>query len=198
MTIESNTIMTIGDPTRLAGDFNDIVKPALESMGAIEVIAGVALTGPMTGMGILSSRWETLDGWAASSAAMEAQMAPGGGQAQLAERYQVAQRMIAETMHEAGEGTGSFANVSRYSFTGPPQGVENAGNLVMGAGAKGVRISRILAGGDMTGHVTGSIFLDSLDDLPGILAASASDAQFVADIQAAGGRLESRTIFRAV
>jgi len=198
MTVESSTIMTISDPSKLAGDLNDVVRPALEAMGALEVIAGVALTGPMTGMGVLSSRWESLGAWATASAEMEARMAPGGGQAELAERYQIAQRIIAHTLHEAGDTTGSFLNASRYSFTGPPQGLENAAELAVGAGAKGLRISRVLAGGDMTGHVIGSMFLDSLDGLPDILAGITSDSQFVADVQAAGGKLESRTIFRAV
>jgi hypothetical protein len=198
MTVESSTILMISDPSKLAGDLNDVVRPALEAMGALEVIAGVALTGPMTGMGILSSRWESLGAWATATAEMETRMAPGGGQAELAERYQIAQRIIAHTLHAAGDTTGSFLNASRYSFTGPPQGLENAAELAVGAGAKGLRISRVLAGGDMTGHVIGAMFLDSLDGLPDILAGITADAQFVADVQAAGGKLESRTIFRAV
>ncbi|MDH3731796.1 MAG: hypothetical protein OES13_11870 [Acidimicrobiia bacterium] len=198
MAIESSTIMTISDPSKLEGDLNDTVRPALEKMGALEVMAGVALTGPMTGMGLLSSRWESLGAWAAASAEMESRMAPGGGQAELAERYQIAQRIIAHSMHEAGDTTGSFVNASRYSFTGLPQGLENAAQLAIGAGAKGLRISQVLAGGDMTGHVIGAMFLDSLDGLPDILAGITSDSQFVTDVQAAGGKLESRTIFRAI
>ena len=198
MAIESSTIMTVSDPSKLEADLNDVVRPALEAMGALEVMAGVALTGPMTGMGILSSRWESLGGWATASAEMEARMAPGGGQAELAERYQVAQRIIASTMHEAGDNTGSFLNASRYSFTAPPQGLDNAAKVSIAAGAKGLRISHVLAGGDMTGNVIGAMFMDSLDGLPDILASVTADSQFVADVQAAGGKLESRTIFRAV
>lgn len=197
MAIESSTLMTISEPSSLEGDLNDVVRPALEAMGALEVMGGVALTGQLTGMGLLSSRWESLDAWAAASAEMEARMAPGGGQAELAERYQVVQRLIAHPLHEAGDTTGSFVNVSRYSFTSPPQGLDNAAQLAIGAGAKGLRISQMLAAGDMTGHVVGAMFLDSLDDLPEILAAITADSQFGADVQAAGGKLESRTIFRA-
>ena len=198
MAIESNTIMTISDPSQLDGDVNDVVRPALEAMGALEVLAGVALTGPMTGMGFLSSRWDSLGAWATAAAEMEARMAPGGGQAELAERYQIAQRIIGQSMHEAGDATGSFVNASRYSFTSPPQGLENAAQLAIGAGAKGLRISQVLAGGDMTGHVIGAMFLDSLDGLPDILGTITADSQFVADVQAAGGKLESRTIFRTI
>lgn len=198
MTIESSTLMTISDPSKMEADLNEVVRPALEAMGALEVMAGVALTGLMTGMGLLSSRWESLGAWAAASAEMDARMAPGGGHAELAERYHVAQRIIGHTMHEAGDNSGSFLNASRYSFAAPPQGLENAAQLAVGAGANGLRISQVLAGGDMTGHVIGAMFMDSLDGLPEILAAITSDSQFVADVQAAGGKLESRTIFRGV
>lgn len=198
MAIESSTLMTISDPSKLEGDLNDVVRPALEAMGALEVMGGVALTGQLTGTGFLSSRWEKLGAWAAASAEMEARMAPGGGQAELAERYQVVQRLIASPLHEAGDASGSFINVSRYSFTSPPQGLENAAQLAIGAGANGLRISQMLTAGEMTGHVIGVMFLDSLDGLPDILAATTADSQFVADVQAAGGKLESRTIFRAV
>ena len=61
-----------------------------------------------------------------------------------------------------------------------------------------MRISQVLAGGDMTGHLIGAMFLDSLDGLPDILAKVNADAQFVSDVQGAGGKLESRTIFRAI
>ncbi|MCP3933758.1 MAG: hypothetical protein GY708_00145 [Actinomycetia bacterium] len=158
----------------------------------------MALTGPMTGMGVLSSRWESLGDWATASAEMETRMGPGGGQAELAERYQIAQRIIASPMHEAGDNTGAFLNASRYSFTSPPGGLDHAAQVAIAAGAKGLRISQVLAGGDMTGHVIGAMFMDSLEGLPDILASITADAQFVADAQAAGGKLEARTIFRAV
>ena len=125
-------------------------------------------------------------------------MAPGGDQAEMAGRYQIAQRVIAQSVHEAGDTTGSFVNASRYSFASPLQGMDNAAQLAISAGANGLRISQVLAGGDMTGHVVGALFLDSLDALPDILAAITADAQFVSDVQAAGGKLESRTIFWVV
>jgi hypothetical protein len=198
MTIEISTLMTISDPSKLETDLNDTVRPALTALGAQEVIAGIALSGPMTGLGLLSTRWDSLGAWATASSQMEAQMAPGGERAQLAERYQITQRIIAQTMHEAGDSSGAFVNASRYSFTAPPQGLDNAAKLAIGAGANGLRISQVLAGGDMTGHVIGAMFMDSLDVLPDLLASITSDSQFVADVQAAGGKLESRTIFRAV
>ena len=97
-----------------------------------------------------------------------------------------------------GDATGSFVNASRYSFTSPPDGLDHAAQVTMGAGAKGLRISYVVAGGDMTGHLIGAMFLDSLDGLVDILATVSSDAQFLANAQAAGGKLEARTIFRMI
>ena len=195
MAMQSNTIFSISDPSRLASDLNDVVRPGMEAMGALEVTAALAMTGPMIGMGVLSTRWETLGQWAAAQAAGED---PDGDMAELASHYQLAQRIVTQDMHEAGDPTGSFVNASRYSFTSPPQGMENAANLAVSAGANGLRIGRGLAGGDMTGHGLGGIYLDSLDGLPDILGTITADSQFVADVQAAGGHLESRTIFRNV
>ncbi len=195
MAVQSNTIFAISDPSRLASDLNDVVRPGMEAMGALEVTGGVAMTGPMIGMGVLSTRWESLGQWAAAQAAGED---PDGDMAELASRYQLAQRIITQDMHEAGDPTGSFVNASRYSFTSTPGGLDNAAELAVSAGANGLRIGRVLAGGDMTGHVIGAIYLDSLDGLPDILGSITSDSQFVADVQAAGGHLEARTIFRSV
>ena len=197
MTVESNTIMTISDPSRLEGDVG-VVGSGLQALGALEVVAGVALTGPMTGMGILSSRWESLGAWADAAAQMEAQAAADPAQAEMVGRYEIAQRIVGHTLHEAGDTTGAFVNASRYSFTAAPQGLDNAAQLAIDAGAKGLRINQVIAGGDMTGHVIGAMFLDSLSDLPDILARITADSQFVSDVQAAGGKLESRTIMRTV
>jgi hypothetical protein len=195
MAIESNSSFTISDPSRVASDLNDVVRPGMQALGALEVTGAVAMTGPVTGMGVVSTRWESMDQWAAADAAGAD---PDSDMAELAARYQITQRIISQDLHEAGNASGSFLNASRYSFAGPPPGLENAANLAVSAGANGLRIVRVLAGGDMTGHVIGAMFLDSLEALPDILASITSDAQFVADVQSAGGKLESRTIFRTV
>ena len=198
MAIEVNSLMTVSDPSRLSSDFHDTVHGALMEAGALEVNGYVGLSGPMTGMAGLQSRWESLGQWAEASAAMEATMTPGGAMAEMAERYQLAQRIIGTDMLEAGNPSGAFVIASRYSFTAAPQGLDNAAKLALAAGANGLRIMSVLAGGDMTGHIIGATFLDSLDAMPGVLASITSDAQFVADVQAAGGHLESRTIFRVI
>jgi hypothetical protein len=195
MAIESNSIFTMSDPSRVASDLNDVVRPAMQALGALTVTGAVAMTGPMIGMGVMSTRWESMDQWAAANAAGAD---PDGAMAELASRYQITQRIISQDLHEAGNTSGSFLTASRYSFAGPPPGLENAADLAVSGGANGLRIIRVLAGGDMTGHVIGTTFLDSLEALPDILASITSDAQFVADVQSAGGHLESRTIFRTM
>lgn len=195
MAIESNSIFNLTDPGALGTDLNDVVRPALEGLGALEVRGGLALTGPMTGMGVLSSRWESLGAWAASQAASEA---PGSPLAEVASRYQLTQRLISQDLHEAGTTSGDFLTAVRFSFTSAPQGLENAANVTVSAGAKGVRILSVLAGGDMTGHLIGAVFLDSLDQLPDVVAAGQGDPQFMADMAAAGGQLQSRTLFRLI
>lgn len=195
MALQSNTIFAISDPSRLSSDLNDVVRPQMEAAGATEVTGAVGMTGQLLGMGVMSTRWNSLGQWADAQAAAEH---PDGDIAKLAARYEIAQRIITVDMHEAGDCTGAFLNASRYSFTAAPDGMDNAADLAVSAGAKGLRIGRVLAGSEWTGHVIGAVYLDSLDALPDILAAITADSQFVADVQAAGGHLESRTIFRTI
>jgi hypothetical protein len=179
-------------------DLNDHVAPALVEGGAQGVLVGESLTGPTMGTYVLNSQWESLGAGAASSNAMTTRMAPGGDLADLAGRYQPIQRIISQTMFEAGSSDGAFISASRFTFTSPLGGLENTGQIATTNGANGARISSVLAGGDMTGHLIGAMFFDSLDALPGLLASFASDPQFMADVAAAGGHLESRTIFQRV
>ena len=44
--------------------------------------------------------------------------------------------------------------------------------------------------------MVGAVYYNSLDDMPGVLAATTSDAQFVQNVTDAGGKLESRTVFQ--
>lgn len=196
MAFEADTLFVATDPSNITADFADVVAPGLTEAGAIEVRMGLALTGQLTGHYVLSSRWEALGAWMAANDAMAARMAPGGDLAHFAERYQIVQRLISEDVLEAGSASGAAFTASRYSFTGPPQGFDHAASLAMGAGANGVRIVRLLAAGEWTGHVVGVIYYDSLDAMPGVLAATTSDAQFIQNVTDAGGNLEARTVFQ--
>ena len=198
MAFESDTLVVVTDPSNLAADFSEVVAPGLTAAGAVEVRMGLALTGQLTGHHVLSSRWESLGAWMAANEAMAARMAPGGELAHFAERYQIVQRMLSEDVLEDGSAAGTAFTASRYSFTGPPQGFDHAASLAMGAGANGIRIVRFLAAGEWTGHFVGAIYYDSLDVMPGVLAATSSDAEFVQNVTEAGGRLESRTVFELV
>lgn len=196
MAFESTTIMTTTDPSKVAADLNDLVRPALVELGSLEVSVVAALTGPMTGMYALSNRWETLEAWSAAEATMAQQMLGGGELAQVAARYQTVQRVISRDLLEAGTCTGQYLNASRFSITSAPQGLEHAAKVMIDAGVNGVRALSVMAGGDMSGHLIGGAFVDSLDTLSDALAATAADDQFMADIAEIGAKLESRTIFR--
>lgn len=197
MTIESNTFLAVSDPTTLAADVNRTVRPALEDLGASEVTAALGLTGQMTGVGVLTARWSSLDTWAAATAEMATRMAPGGSEAELADRYQVADRMLSSVLHDAGEHSGAFLCGHRYSFGGAPVGLEESASAFVAAGATSMRFSEIFAGG-MTGQVFGAMSIDSLDNLTEILAATSLDSQAMTALRAAGGKLETRVVLRVV
>jgi hypothetical protein len=197
MAIEINTLMTTTEPSQLAADWNDTVQLAMLDAGAVGASCWVAMSGQLTGDIALSTRWESLGQWATASAAMEARMA-GGDLAQLAGRYQIAQRVVGVDVQEAGTTSGPFMSAGRYSFTGPPIGLEHATNLTVGAGAHGGRSNSVISGGEMTGHFIAAMFLNSFEKLPDILASNVADEQFMANAQAAGANLESRTLFRGV
>ena len=198
MAFESDTLIVVNDPSHLTTDFDEVVAPALTGAGAIEVRMALALTGQLTGHYVLSSRWESLGAWFSANEAMTARMAPGAEMGHFAERYQIVQRLLSEDVAEAGSPSGPVFTASRYSFTGPPQGFEHGVNLTTGAGAKGGRVVRMLAAGDWTGQYVGAVYYDSIDAMPGVLAATTSDAQFIQNVTDAGGRLESRTVFQTV
>lgn len=196
MAFESDTLVVATDPSNLAADFADVVAPGLTGAGATEVSMGLALTGQLTGQYVISSRWESLGAWMAANDAMATRMAPGGELAHFADRYQIVQRLLSEDVLEAGSASGAAFTASRYSFTGPPQGFDHAAALATGAGANGIRIVRLLAAGELTGHIVGATYYDSLEAMPGVLAATTSDAEFIQNVTDAGGKLESRTIFQ--
>ncbi|MGI9597601.1 MAG: hypothetical protein ACR2QK_15665 [Acidimicrobiales bacterium] len=198
MAFESNTIMAVSDPSKVASDLNDLVNPALREAGALNVMAAEALTGTMTGLYILSTRWDSLEKWAAVQTEMADRMAAGGPLAELSARYQTQQRIVSEDLVEAGTTSGRFINATRYSVASPPDGLQQAADVTVAGGAEGIRITSVLAGGDMSGHVIGALFLDSLDSLPGVIAATRADAEYMANIAAAGAQLQSRTIFRVI
>lgn len=195
MAIESSTIVTTTEPGAVAGDVKDTITPALADLGVIDVSVAQALTGPMLGAYALNTRWETLDQWAAADATMAERMAAGGALTDMVARYDQQQRILASNLIDVG-GTGRFVSVSRYSITSPPEGLDHAADLTTGAGANGLRVSTILAGGEMSGQLLGAIFVDSLDLLPTLTATALADAEYQASIAAAGAQLVSRTIFR--
>lgn len=198
MAVEVNALYAPTDLSNLAEDWNDRAQPVIDASGAVESTCWMALSGPMTGMFAVSTRWETLGQWATASADMAARMVEGGDLADLAARYQITQRIVTVDLVEAGSPSGPFLNASRYSATAPPVGLDHAAERSVAAGANGVRISSVLSGGEMTGHLIGAIYLDSFDVLPDLLASLGSDAQFGANTRAMGGRLEGRTLFRRV
>lgn len=198
MAYQSSTIMTATDPSMVAGDLNDLVKPALDELGALEVTMSVAMTGPMAGMYVLTNRWETMDAWAVAEAAMAQQAVSDREMAQTVARYQITQRVASREILEAGACTGQYLGASRFSITSAPKGMENGAQLMIDAGVNGMRTLMVIAGGDMTGHLFGVAYLDSLDTLNDALIATAADEQFIADVTEIGAKLESRTIFRVL
>ncbi len=196
MTYESATLMTVTDPTRVAGDFHEHAKGAIMATGANEVTAWECMTGPMVGIHGVVTNWDSLDEMAASQVAMAANMAPGGSLADLAERYQWVNRIVSEVIHEAGDCQGAYVNTTRFSFATLPEGMEHAGELALGAGANGLRIMTVLAGGEISGQLIGSAFVDSLDTAAGVVAATRADTRFMADLAQSATQLEARTLFR--
>lgn len=197
MTFISSTFMTTTDPSKVADDVNNIVRPALTEMGAKEVLAAEAMTGPV-GAYVLSTSWDSLESWAAAQAGMAANTAPGGPMADLMERYEPLQRVLFQEEATAGTPQGAYGVATRFSVTSPPQQLDHAAELAVGGGANGIRIMTAVAGAEMTGQVVGAVFLDSPDDMGGVMAAVQSDATYQATLTASEAQVQTRTLYRII
>lgn len=197
MAYTSSTFMTTTDPSKVADDVNNVVRPALMEMGAQEVMAAEAMTGPV-GAYVLNTRWESLESWAAAQAGMAANTAPGGPMAELMERYEPLQRALFQDEATAGTAEGAYGVATRFSVTAAPQQLDHAAGLAVAGGANGIRILTVVAGAEMTGQVVGAVFLDSPDAMAGVMDAVQGDATYQETLAAAGAQLQARTLYRMI
>lgn len=196
MSFEVTTLYSGGNAPSLAGQFDTFIRPMLVEHGAQNPTVYEALTGAFAGKLAISTRWESLGAIGRWLAEMPAQMSANPAIAAAASQYQMEFRAVGKLVASSGEADGAFMNVSRYSFSGAPVGLDHGAQLAVDAGGNGARILNLVSAGEMSGQIAGCIYCDDLDRVDAMLEKAATDSQFIENAQASGAQLQSRTTFR--
>ena len=75
MAIDVHTFNSSSDMSNLTSDWRERAQPTLMGLGALEATGWMVLTGPMTGLSVASTRWESMGQWAEAMGALAAHMA---------------------------------------------------------------------------------------------------------------------------
>tara|TARA_Y100001970_G_C14060146_1_gene763740 strand:- start:472 stop:1062 length:591 start_codon:yes stop_codon:yes gene_type:complete len=193
---------TVGDgDTSKAGDLVAAAAPIMKDAGASYVRGSVALTGEMTGKGIVSSIWDSIDAyyehrhlWITDPGVVAAMEAAGSVPLMT---------NVGQILDERGDCDGPYTVAVQQTAT--DHSLETTkrimdvveGNL-LGNGVNGARAVRGLAAGQGTGTYLGIFYVDSLDAYAGGIQGLYVNADFQAAAASSGLTVVERSFSRKV
>jgi len=197
----SYLMMALGDGNAVATRaVIDASEPYMTAAGATSIRGAAILTGANTGKALVSSVWESPDGyfdnrasWLADPKVVEAFQAAGITSTQVTMAEITAERGTCEGKY----GVGVFQTGTDFSQSAVDQVVDAVEAAMIGQGANGLRTTRILTG-ENTGMALGVFFVDSLADFFGTLPNLLADSDVVAGFQRAGLVTQMRSITQTI
>ncbi len=178
----------------------DASEPYMTAAGATSVRGSAILTGANTGKALVSSVWDSPDGYFDNRASWLAdpKVVAAFGEAGITSTQVTMAEITAERGTCEGKyGVGVFQTGTDFSQAAVDQVVDAVEASMIGQGANGLRTTRILTG-ENTGMALGVFFIDSLSDFFGTLPNLLADADMVAGFQRAGLVTQMRSITQTI
>ncbi|HJM21778.1 MAG TPA: hypothetical protein QF409_07320 [Acidimicrobiales bacterium] len=197
----SYLMMALGDGNAAATRaVIDASEPYMTAAGATSVRGSAILTGANTGKALVSSVWDSPDGYFDNRASWLAdpKVVAAFGEAGITSTQVTMAEITAERGTCEGKyGVGVFQTGTDFSQAAVDQVVDAVEASMIGQGANGLRTTRILTG-ENTGMALGVFFIDSLSDFFGTLPNLLADADMVAGFQRAGLVTQMRSITQTI
>ena len=187
-----------GDPSKL-GDVTAVAAPLMKEAGASSVRGSVTLTGEMTGKGVISSIWESMDSYYAHR---HLWMTDPGFVAVLEASGTVPfMTNVGQILDERGDCDGAYAvsvfqTATDHSLEATQRVMDVVDATLVGNGVNGSRAIRGLAAGQATGTYLGIFYVDSLDAYAGAIQGLYANADFQAAAASSGLTVVERSFSR--
>ncbi len=197
----SYLMMALGDGNAVATRaVIDASEPYMTEAGATSIRGAAILTGANTGKALVSSVWDSPDGyfdnrasWLADPKVVAAFHEAGITSTQVTMAEITAERGTCEGKY----GVGVFQTGTDFSQSAVDQVVDAVEAAMIGQGANGLRTTRLLTG-ENTGMALGVFFVDSLADFFGTLPKLLADPEVVAGFQRSGLVTQMRSITQTI
>mgnify|MGYP003321847910 FL=1 len=163
-----------GDPSK-AGDVTAAAAPLMKEAGASSVRGSVTLTGEMTGKGVVSSIWDSMDSYYAHRHLWMTD--PGFVAVMEASGTVPLMTNVGQILDERGDCDGAytvnvFQTATDHSLEATQRVMDVVDATLVGNGVHGSRAIRGLAAGQATGTYLGIFYVDSLDAYAGAIPVS--------------------------
>ena len=189
-----------GDPSK-AGDVVAAAAPIMKEAGARYVRGSVTLTGEMTGKGVVTSLWASMDDYYAHR---HLWMPDPGVMAVMAASGTVPlMTNVGQILDERGDCDGAytvavFQTATDHALEATQRVMDVVDATLVGNGVNGVRAVRGLAAGQATGTYLGIFYVDSLDAYANAIQGLYANADFQAAAASSGLTVVERSISRKV
>jgi len=189
-----------GDPSK-AGDVVAAAAPIMKEAGASSVRGSVQLTGEMTGKGVVSSIWDSIDAYYEHR---HLWMADPGFLAVLEASGTVPlMTNVGQILDERGDCDGPYAvgvhqTATDHSLEITQRTMDVVEENLVGNGVNGARAVRGLAAGQGTGTYLGIFYVESLDAYAGAIQGLYANADFQAVAASSGLTVVERSFSRTV
>lgn len=200
MTYVIGTQIRSTDAPALRENIGALIRPKLEALGAAYVIGQEALTGDTPGLFSIGSRWDSLD---TAMKGLEAFYTDAEilALAQASPTIEPVGRMIGIVEGEAGDTQGTFAILVASTMSSPDpsrmdQLLVDMQEMTSQIGCNGVRVARIVAGGEQTGAYMNIVYADSTDSLFGAISETRNSDAMMGHFGALGIEIQGRMLVR--
>ena len=189
-----------GDPSK-AGEVTAAAAPIMKDAGARSVRGSLQLTGELTGKGVISSIWDSIDAYYEHR---HIWMTDPGFLAVMKDAGTVPlMTNVGQILDERGNCDGSYAVAVHQTATDhSPEITQRTMDVVeenlVGNGVNGARAVRGLAAGQGTGTYLGIFYVESLDAYAGAIQGLYANADFQAVAASSGLTVVERSFSRTV
>ena len=189
-----------GDPSK-AGEVTAAAAPIMKDAGARSVRGSLQLTGELTGKGVISSIWDSIDAYYEHR---HIWMTDPGFLAVMEDAGTVPlMTNVGQILDERGDCGGPYAVAVHQTATDhSPEITQRTMDVVeenlVGNGVNGARAVRGLAAGQGTGTYLGIFYVESLDAYAGAIQGLYANADFQAVAASSGLTVVERSFSRTV
>ena len=189
-----------GDPSK-AGDVVAAAAPIMKEAGASYVRGSVTLTGEMSGKGVVTSIWESMDDYYAHRHLWMTD--PGFMAVMEASGTVPLMTNVGQILDERGDCDGAytvavFQTATDHALEATQRVMDVVDATLVGNGVNGVRAVRGLAAGQATGTYLGIFYVDSLDAYASAIQGLYANADFQAAAASSGLTVVERSFSRKV